>query len=341
MGRTRVLWCWIDVPWITRHLPVDAVELTVLSMKNTIPSEEEFIQAAADVDAIVVRRYFQVTRNVIRAAPRLKLIQRLGRAVDNVDLAAAREAGVPVVAFPMGLDIAVAEHAFLLILALSRMLVRSHHAVVTGEYEKRGLTPTITTERTGIAECWVPLPIDSVFNKTLGIIGMGEIGLAVAERARAFGIRVLYHKRRRLAETEEKRLGIAYVPLVELLREADFVSLHVPHTRETEKMLGAEELALMKSTAFLINVSRGGVVDEAALVEALKNRVIAGAGLDVFEREPLPKESPLTMLDNVICTPHSAAIYPTGSHVFYDVQRASENILSIAKGGGVVHGVCI
>ncbi len=338
MPRIAVLWCWIDVPWVAKYLPPDEVDLRILTMKGAIPSEEELVARVADVDVIVVRRYFQITRNVIRAAKRLKLIQRLGRVVENVDLSAAKEAGVPVAALPMGLDIAVAEHTFMFILALSRMVLRSHHAVASGEYEQRGLTPTVTTERTGLAECWIPLPIDTVFNKTLGIVGMGEIGLALAERARAFGMRLLYFKRRRLPRPEEARLGLAFAPFDELLREADFVSLHVPHTEQTEKMLGAKEFALMKPTAYLINVSRGGVVDEAALCDALKSKVIAGAGLDVFEKEPLPKESPLTTLDNVICTPHSAAIYPMGSNIFYDVQRASENILSVGRGAPLLHG---
>jgi len=182
------------------------------------------------------------------------------------------------------------------------------------------------------------LPIDAVYHKTVGIIGMGDIGMAFAERARAFGVRLLYFKRQRMPAEEERRLGIEYASIEELLRASDFVSLHVPHTKETDKMLGAKEFALMKPTAYLINVSRGGIIDEGALCEALKNKVIAGAGLDVFELEPVPKDSPLLELDNVILTPHSAAIYPTGSNILYDVQRASENLFSIMSGGPLIHG---
>lgn len=338
MGRITVLWCWIDVPWLPKYLPPDKVELKILSMKGAAPSEGDLVRMAADADVIVVRRYFQITKKVIQAARHLKLIQRMGRMVGNIDLAAAREAAVPVAVFPMGLDMAVAEHAIMFMLALSRMLFKSHHAVASGGYEALGLTPTVTTERSGIAECWVPLPIDAVYHKTVGIIGMGDIGIAFAERARAFGARLLYFKRQRMAEEEERRLGIEYAPLGELLRASDFVSLHVPHTKDTDKMLGAKEFALMKPTAYLINVSRGGVIDEGALCEALQNKVIAGAGLDVFEKEPVPKDSPLLRLDNVILTPHSAAIYPTGSNILYDVQRASENIFSIMRGGPLVHG---
>jgi D-3-phosphoglycerate dehydrogenase len=333
-----VLWCWIDVPWLPKYLPPDTVDLKILSMKGTAPSEGDLVRLAADADVIVVRRYFQITKQVIQAARDLKLIQRMGRMVGNIDLAAAKEAGVPVAIFPMGLDMAVAEHAVMLMLALSRMLLKSHHAVASAGYESLGLTPTLTTERSGIAECWVPLPIDAVYHKTVGIIGMGDIGMAFAERARAFGVRLLYFKRQRLPAEEERRLGIEYAPIEELLRASDYVSLHVPHTRETDKMLGAREFALMKPTAYLINVSRGGILDEGALCDALKNKVIAGAGLDVFEKEPVPKASPLLGLDNVILTPHSAAIYPTGSNILYDVQRASENLFSILSGGPLIHG---
>jgi D-3-phosphoglycerate dehydrogenase len=341
MGIVKVLWCWVDVPWISNYLPPDKVNLKILSMRNATSSEDDLVELAADADVIVVRRYFQITRRVIQAAKRLKLIQRMGRMAGNIDLAAAKEAGIPVAILPMGLDMAVAEHAIMFMLALSRMLIKSHHSVISGEYERMGLVPTVTTERSGIAECWIPLPIDALYNKTLGIIGMGDIGIAVAERARGFGMRLLYFKRKRLPEDEECRLGIQYTQFAELLKASDFVSLHVPHTPGTEKMLGGKEFALMKPTAFLINVSRGGVIDEEALCDALKNKVIAGAGLDVFVREPLPKDSPLLKLDNVICTPHSAAIYPMGSNIFFDVQRASENIFSVAMGGSLVHGTVI
>jgi lactate dehydrogenase-like 2-hydroxyacid dehydrogenase len=256
----------------------------------------------------------------------------------NIDLTAAQEVGVSVATLPMGLDMAVAEHVFMFMLVLSRNLLRSHDAVVRGAYETYGLTPSVTSERSGLAECWIPMPMEALYHKTLGIVGMGEIGIAVAERARAFGMRILYCKRQRFSHEDEQRLGIEYAPLAELLRESDFVSLHVPHTAETHRMLGEQEFALMKSTAYLVNVARGGIIDEDALCKALKAKVIAGAGLDVFEREPVSRDSPLLTLDNVIYTPHSAAIYPRGSNIVHDVQRASENIFSILQGKALVHG---
>jgi phosphoglycerate dehydrogenase-like enzyme len=338
MGLPTVLWCWIDAPWIRQYLPPDRVRLRILSTRDASHPETDLAELARDADAIVVRRYFQVTRTVIQGAKRLKFIQRLGRMTGNIDLAAAREAKVPVGVFSMELDMAVAEHVFMFMLALSRRLLESHQAVVRGDYRAHGRTPTVTTERTGLAECWIPMPTDALFRKTLGIVGMGEIGRAVAERAQAFGMRVLYYTRSRLPEAEEAHHGIEYASLETLLAASDFVTLHVPHMAETSRMVGDRELASMKPSAFRVNVSRGGLVDEGALWRALKERRIAGAGLDVFEREPVPADSPLLQLDNVLYTPHSAAIYPRGPNIVQDVQHASENILSVLGGHGLVHG---
>jgi lactate dehydrogenase-like 2-hydroxyacid dehydrogenase len=338
MDKIKILWCWAPVPCIPKFFPPDKVEVNILGMIVPPPPEEELMRLAADVEFILVRRYFQITRNVINATKHLKMIQRMGRPTDNIDVAAAKEAGIHVAILPMSLDMAVAEHVIMFMLALPKMLVRAHNSVVNGDYEKFGLSPTVTTEAGGLAENWTQLPGDNVYHKTLGIIGMGDIGTAVAERAKCFGMTILYHKRRRLGEDEERRLGIHYTTLQDLLRKADFVCPLVPHTEETDKMLGREEFAMMKPTAYLINVSRGGVIDEEALYEGLKNKVIAGAGLDVFEKEPTPKDNPLLRLDNVILTPHIASTWPHGRPILYDVQRASENIFRVAKGEKPIHG---
>jgi len=197
----------------------------------------------------------------------------------------------------------VAEHAMALILACARDLVRSHRGVVAGDYQRLGLVPQRTTERK-FAFKWLPVTPTEVYGKILGIIGFGEIGKELAARARAFGMEILYWSRSRAPLELEQELGACYCPLKELLERSDFVSLHVPHTEETEKLIDGARLARMKSTAFLINTARGGVVDETALVEALRSGRIAGAGLDVFVQEPLPVSHPLTELENVILTPH-------------------------------------
>ena len=341
MQKIKILWTWQAPPHVTRFLPPDKVDLVQTGMIMPPTPEEELMGLAADADFIVVRRLFQITRNVIKAAKNLKMIQRLGRPTDNIDLAAAKEAGVIVAILPMSLDMAVAEHTIMLMLALPKMLIRSHNSVVNGDYEKFGLTPTVTTECGGHAGNWTGLPVDNVYHKTLGMVGMGDIGIAVAERAKCFGMTILYYKRRRLSEDEERSLGIQYTTFHELLKKSDFVSLHVPHTEETDKMMGEKELAMMKPTAYLINVSRGGIIDEKALCEALKSKVIAGAGLDVFEKEPTPKDNPLLRLDNVILTPHNAANWPDGAHIVYDSQRASENILRVARGEQPIHGTVV
>jgi D-3-phosphoglycerate dehydrogenase len=316
--------------------------MDVLGMLDPPTTEEELMRRAADVDFIVVRRYFQITRNVIKAAKKLKMIQRMGRSVENIDVAAAKEVGVPVVTLPMSLDMSVAEHTIMLMLALPKMLIRTHIAVINGDYEKFGLIPAVTTETEGHAGNWARLPVENVYHKTLGLIGLGDIGKAVAQRAKSFEMTLLYTKRRRLNAEEERSLGIRYTSFHDLLRESDFVSLHVPHTKETQKMLGKEEFELMKPTAYVINVSRGGIIDEKALYEALEKGVIAGAGLDVFEKEPLPKDSPLLMLDNVILTPHDAAgNWPSGANILYDIKRASENVFRVTKGEGPIHGKMI
>jgi len=291
--------------------------------------EEGLKPLLAVADLVVVRRYYRITKNMIDAAKRLKLIQCARTVVDTIDVDAAKEAGIPVANMTMAIDSRVAEHAMALILALIGNLMKLHRSVVNGEYRKMGLKPIKTTEYL-IVEHWAEVPVKGVFGKALGIIGLGDIGREVAKRARSFGMKILYYKRHRMTESEEKELGVQYRSLNELLKEADFVSLHVPLTEETEKMIGQRELSLMKPTAFLINMARGGVVDQAALYRALKNRVIAGAGLDVFEEEPLPWDSPLIKLDNVILTPHAAAAMEETSP--FDLQRIKENLYRVMKG---------
>jgi phosphoglycerate dehydrogenase-like enzyme len=168
-----------------------------------------------------------------------------------------------------------------------------------------------------------------LYEKTLGIIGMGEIGLAVAQRAKGFGMKVVYSDVRRLPVSYEEDVGARYVRFETLLREADYITLHTPQTKETEKMIGAHELSLMKKNAFLINCSRGGVVDEEALYTALKKNSIGGAGLDVFLMEPVPKNSPILGLKNVVLTPHCASNAGLASG---DFERLCSNILRVANG---------
>jgi glyoxylate reductase len=220
--------------------------------------------------------------------PRLKVIGNFGVGVDHIDLAAARQRGIPVGNTPGVLDGATADQTFALLMAAARNLV-------VGDRYARSAAFTHYDPRMLIGH--------EIHGATIGIVGMGGIGRQVARRARGFDMTVLYHNRRRNTEAEAA-LGVTYATLPELLRRADFVTLNVPLTPETRGLIGRDELAQMKPTAFLINAARGGVVDHQALTEALAHSRIAGAALDVTDPEPLPRDHPLLTLDNVIIAPH-------------------------------------
>ncbi|MBI4279906.1 MAG: hypothetical protein HY660_15755 [Armatimonadetes bacterium] len=246
----------------------------------------------------------RIPSSIIEAGERLRLIQVVGLSAAHVDVAAATRCGVAVAVQEDVGRIAVAEHGMALLLALAKKIPEAHRRVASGETPP-GMTPVLTTERI-IAFNWLNLDATVLAGKVAGLIGLGEIGQAMARMLRGFRMDVLYYRRRRLPEEEERQQGVTYAPLDDLLRRSDFVTVIVPHTPETERMIGERELGLMKATACFINIGRGNVVDEDALIAALQERRIAGAGLDVFRLEPLPPTSPLLRLDNVVLTPHSA-----------------------------------
>lgn len=233
-----------------------------------------------------------------------RVILKMGQNYYNIDADEVRSRGLSLAAVPRKGPNCVAELAITLMMALSKDLLMSHTSVAEGAYRYRGLRPE-RSEQWKMAFHWMRhTTLHEVRGKRLGIVGMGEIACETALRARALGMSVRYYKRSPLSEELEQRFSASYQPLQDLLKESDYVLLAVPHTEETEKMIGAEQLALMKPSAFLVNICRGGVVDEAALIKALQSQNIAGAGLDVFEFEPLPFDSPLCHLHNVILTPH-------------------------------------
>ena len=229
-----------------------------------------------------------ISEEMLACAPRLKMIANFGVGYNNIDVRAATARGIMVSNTPGVLTNATAELALTLILSISRRLVEGDRMVREGRFK-----------------FWAPMLFlgREVTGKTIGIIGMGKIGKAVAIRAGAFDMRVIYHNRKRIAQEEEKSVRAEYVDLQTLLREADFVSLNVPLTEQTKHLIGRDELSLMKPTAFLINTARGPVIDEKALVEALRAGKIGGAGLDVYENEPSLTPG-LAELDNVILLPH-------------------------------------
>ena len=238
------------------------------------------------------------------AGQSLEAVVVVGRAPWAVDRDAAASAGIAVAIVPHRGAMAVAEHTLALMLGVYRKLAAGHLGTVSAAYRERGVQPVRTDERT-IAFNWLELAgVDQMYGKTLGLVGLGDIGLEVARRARAFDMRVLYTKRRPLDGKHEAMVGVEWASLETLVTESDVISLHAPHTPDTEGMIDQEAFGHMKKSAVLINTARGGLVDEDALVDALRSGAIGGAGLDAFVDEPLPAGHGLLALDNVLLSPH-------------------------------------
>ena len=252
-----------------------------------VTAQEGLLAAVRDADAILYQSFpLRITRRVLERCRRLKVIGRIGIGMDHVDLGAAAGRGVTVVNAAGTQAAAVADHAMALILCLARNVVASHNSLLAGD--RRPPRDFMGCELDG---------------KNLGIIGFGAIGRHLARRALAFGMSVHTFDAHLPAGTIEES-GALPRSLHGLLADSDFISIHVPLTGETRHLIGADELAVMRSTAYVVNTARGAIIDEQALVRALREGVIAGAGLDVFEEEPLPAESPLLGLDQVVLTPH-------------------------------------
>jgi len=256
---------------------------------ETSITAEELVNSAGDYDALVVRSRTKVTSKVVKAGKRLKVIARAGVGLDNIDLAAAEESGVKVVNSPEAPANAVAELVLGLLLSLARKIPEGDHSMKRGEWIKRRLT--------GI----------ELKGKTLGVIGFGRIGYQITRKAKALEMRVVTFDVviDKLMEYVQEA-GAEAISLEDLLRSSDFVTIHVPLLPQTRHMIGAEEIAMMKDGAYLINAARGGVVDEEALRAALTSGKLAGAALDVFENEP-PEDTSLTGLENIVCLPHVGA----------------------------------
>ena len=249
-----------------------------------------------------------------KAAPKVRLVQLLSAGYDAVDIEAARRARVPVSNNGGANAISVAEHAMMLMLTVARRVVWQHQSVSGGRWRGNGPPPMMY----------------EVYDKTLGIIGLGNIGKKVARRAQAFGMKVEYYDIKRLTEDEEDQLGVKFRLLKELLRRSDFVSLHVPLNASTKHLIGAAELALLKSSAILVNTSRGPVIDEVAMTKALEAKSFFGAGLDVFDEEPPPANNPLFKLDNVVLTAHFAG--PTNDNHVARFRNAFDNVERMVRG---------
>lgn len=275
-------------------------------------SEGALLRQVADVDAIIMRANGQVDRPLFEAASRLKVVGRHGTGVEAIDLEAAAEHGVTVVNTPYANVESVAEHALGMMIVLAKRLREADHAIREGDWEAR-----------------YRLTGRELQGKTLGLVGLGRIGTRLAEIAhRGFAMSIQYQDIQRYPDTEEA-LGAVRVDMSELLASADFVSIHVPLLAETENLINEAALRAMKPSAFLINTSRGAVVDSGALLQALREGWIAGAGLDVHDPEPLPPGHALLDLENVILSPHMAA---HTEEALYRMAMVAEDIVAVLDG---------
>lgn len=282
---------------VTRHVYPEAIiflsehgEIEYNDSSVGLPADR-LLEAVADKQAIVSQLTDPIDSRVIHGAPELDVIANVAVGFDNVDVAAATERGIVVTNTPGVLTETTADFAFALLMAAARRITEAERFLRAGHWDQ-----------------W---EIDlfsghDIHHHTLGILGLGRIGRSVARRARGFEMRVIYHDAVRASEEEERELGIEFVDKETLFRESDFVSIHVPLNDQTRHCVGGAELSLMKPNAILVNTSRGPVVDEKALTEALAQRRIAGAGLDVFEDEPSVTRE-LLALENVVLAPHIAS----------------------------------
>ena len=256
---------------------------------------EDLASAIAESDAVLVRSATRITRESLARADRLKAIGRAGVGVDTIDVDAATERGIPVLTAPEGNTISAAELTMALLLALARKVPGADKSMKAGEWDKKSFT--------GI----------ELYGKTLGLIGAGRIGGEVARRARGFGMRVMVYDPFLNAE-RARALDVETATFDDVIASADVLSAHVPLTDSTKNLVGAPQLARMKKGVLLLNVARGGVVDEAALLASLQSGHVAGAALDVFEIEPLPADHPFRSLPNVVLTPHLGASTSEAQH---------------------------
>ncbi len=276
-----------DVIALDALTPLSADPRFNLTVKTGLKGDE-LRDAIAGADAVLVRSATKITRDSLSRADRLKVIGRAGVGVDTIDVDAATERRIPVLTAPAGNTVSAAELTMALLLALARRVPAADRSMRAGEWDRKSFN--------GV----------ELYGKTLGLVGAGRIGGEVAIRARAFGMRVMVFDPF-LKPDRATALGVETAELDEILTRADVLSVHVPLTDETHGLIGEAQLAKLKPSAFVLNVARGGVVDEDALLKALQSKRLAGAALDVYSSEPLPADHPFRTLPNVVLTPHLGA----------------------------------
>ncbi len=287
---------------------MDADDVTV--DKNTGLSEDELVQIIGDYDALLVRSQTRVTERIMAAGKNLKVVGRAGVGVDNIDLEAATQRGIIVINAPDGNTITTCEHTFAMMMALARHIPQAYAKTIGGTWDRKTFL--------GV----------ELRNKTLGVLGMGRIGSEVAKRAKAFGMSILGYDPF-LTEERAEKLGIKLASVDEIIRNADFMTVHTPLTPETKHMIARPQFEVMKKGMRIINCARGGVIDEMALVEAIDEGIVAGAAFDVFESEPPAPDHPFLSHPKIIVTPHlGASTVEAQENVAIDV---SEQVLHILR----------
>ena len=280
------------------------------------PPYETLVEKSRGADGILCMLSDRIDADFIAACPNLKIISTMAVGYDNINIAAANARNIRVGNTPGVLTETTADLIWALLMAAARRIAESDNYVRDGEWKT-----------------WGPMTLlgQDVHGATLGIIGLGRIGLEVAKRARGFGMKILYYSRTRKTPEQERDLGLEYVDrMTDLLSWSDFISLHVPLTPETKRLIGAAEFGMMKKTAVFVNASRGAVVDQAALYEALRDGTIFSAGLDVTVVEPIPMDDPLLTLPNLVIAPHiGSASYPTRRTM---ALMAADNLLAGLRG---------
>ncbi len=313
---------------MTRKLPDEVLlplrelfDCRVYAEEDRPVARDRLLEEVATADGVLSMLTEVIDAQLLASAPSLKVVSNMAVGYDNIDLEAARARGVIVCNTPDVLTETTADLTFALLLAAARRVVESADFI-----------------RQGAWRSWAPFLLagQDVHHKTLGLVGLGRIGSAVARRAQGFGMRILYTSRQRHEEAETT-LSVVYKGLPELLAESDFVCILTPYTPQTHHLIGERELQWMKPSAILVNTARGSVVDEQALYRALRDRTIWGAGLDVFEREPVRADNPLLTLPNVVALPHvGSATVDTRMAM---ARQAAENLTDVLRGRTPRHRV--
>ena len=313
--------------YVSRVIPETGLNILEEKCDVTVNEEDkqlskyELIDNLKGKDGALVMLSDEIDRELIEACPDLKAVSNLAVGYNNIDVQAAKEAGIIATNVPGVLTEATAELTWALLMAVARRVVEADKFLRAGKFKSWG--PKL-------------LMGNDIYGKKLGIIGFGDIGQAVARKAAGFNMEIFYNKRNRLSIPAEKRLGVEYKKLPQLLAESDYITVNAPLNSDTYHLIGTEELQIMKETAYIINTGRGPIIDEKALVKALRENVIAGAGLDVFENEP-DVEPGLLELDNVVLTPH---IGSASKEARYELaEKAASDLVAALTGGEVENPV--